>query len=479
MGATKRALELYRLRQEVANSETVVFPPTAFADLNKATAFATQTTALQILPFKGNDGEQQTFEDAVWRDRAVSGLRIERVYVLPHGVNLSPGFSNQLRLDKDAGIRSSYVVLGRIPQTDATSSLAGIWILDDSVAVIAKGVTGSEDGSSFWTVTNKIGDVDFARSIWSHVGDIASRQAATTHDDVDLEEPLALSADIINEVAGVLCTYDQTSRDSKEPEAPPRTCSWYHSAWQYLRLLDLVSTPTWHSQFYREGLASALAERNAKKAIVTGCADYSMLAFLSVAQQKAATQTELHVLDHCPTPLFACKWYAHRLGFHVATHEEDLLKPTENIGSEYDVICADALLTRFTHQEGQSVLRLWHSMLNPGGRVITTVRVHSMSPPKRNDPEEAIQEFKNRAIQRASRWRSFLRRTPGEIGNLAEAYIRQMQSEDLGSDSEIREAFRRAGFRVDEAGTYLNKVPGELQATTYLELAAIKDGDAN
>jgi len=32
------------------------------------------------------------------------------------------------------------------------------------------------------------------------------------------------------------------------------SCSWYHSAWQYLRLIDMVSTPSWHGNFYADQL---------------------------------------------------------------------------------------------------------------------------------------------------------------------------------------------------------------------------------
>lgn len=31
------------------------------------------------------------------------------------------------------------------------------------------------------------------------------------------------------------------------------SCCWYHSAWQYLRLIDMVSTPSWHGNFYIRG----------------------------------------------------------------------------------------------------------------------------------------------------------------------------------------------------------------------------------
>ena len=31
-------------------------------------------------------------------------------------------------------------------------------------------------------------------------------------------------------------------------------CSWYHSAWAYLRLLDCVSAPQWHESNYRNSI---------------------------------------------------------------------------------------------------------------------------------------------------------------------------------------------------------------------------------
>ncbi len=39
-------------------------------------------------------------------------------------------------------------------------------------------------------------------------------------------------------------------------------CSWYHGVWQYLRILDMVSTPTWHPRFYVPELTALARERD-------------------------------------------------------------------------------------------------------------------------------------------------------------------------------------------------------------------------
>lgn len=461
IAVARRALEQYRVQEEKVDQQTVVFPPQAVSELHRALAFATREAAFQVLPFREMAWTPTAFEDAVWRDRAQSGVKVLRVYILPHKGIENGVFKRQLALDRDAGIDSQPLILSSVPQEDSLTTISGLMILDGSTAVIARGGSLADDTRYSWTVTTKPEDLSHTQTTWRHVRDLVASRPGSETGKPDLEEPLALSADIIFEVAGVLCTYDQADRERK-------TCSWYHSVWQYLRLMDLVSTPTWHSRFYHEELVKALSRGTEARSAITGCADYSMLAFLKAASDSNGFPGSFSVIDRCPTPLFACKWYARHLGFEVTTFEEDLFDPKSRIEPGFDLICTDALLTRFSRAETRDVLRRWKSLIRPGGRVVTTVRVHPLSPAARS-PEEAVQDFSRRAVQRYARWRSFLRRTPAEIGELAETYARRMQSENLGDVEEIMSMFRESGFVIERHE--VASTPGELQRTTYLELS--------
>jgi hypothetical protein len=151
---------------------------------------------------------------------------------------------------------------------------------------------------------------------------------------------------------------------------------------------------------------------------------------------------------------------------------EDIFETTLSAAAEkWDVITTDAFLTRFGAEDTKRVTSRWFDLLKPGGRLITTVRVHAKSPLARS-PEDAVRDFADRARLRAERWRSFLGPSPEEIAGLAEVYARKMVSEDLGSEEDIEATLTSAGFDLHEAR--LAEVPGELHPTTYIEIVGRK-----
>lgn len=281
--------------------------------------------------------------------------------------------------------------------------------------------------------------------------------------DIDLEVriPLIQSADLINQVANVICSKDQVDR---------KECLWYHSVWQYLRLFNMVSSPTWHNAFYIREITKSICKESLQ-ALITGTADYTMLAYVAKCLSVQTNLYNIQVLDNCPTPLFACNWYARKEGFNVRTWEKDILDSNDCIAeNSIDLICTDAFLTRFQLLDARNVLKIWNSLLCINGRVITTIRVNSGLTNK--DIEKSIGEYKDKAFQKAKQFESFLRLTPNEISLLAEAYARKMHSENLGGAQEICNYFLEAGFRIDQRN--LQEVPGELYSTTYLQLACSK-----
>jgi len=291
-------------------------------------------------------------------------------------------------------------------------------------------------------------------SFWSRSEDTLESARA-----VDLEEPLVLSADLIRGVADVLCTHDHVDRDS---------CSWYHGSWQYLRLLNMVSTPTWHSSFYLDHIRKGIEGRSSPKVLITGTADYSMFAYVDAAARLGGCAPTIQVVDLCPTPLFACSWYAKRVQRPVTTVERDILQLGEApLDEPCDVICTDAFLTRFSTEDVTLIAQVWASNLRPGGKLVTTVRVHPRSLPGRSS-EEAVRDFRERAQQRSQRWETFLDIASPDIGELADAYARRMQSTNLGDEERILESLRDAGFEITSSA--LAEVDGELYPTTYLRV---------
>ncbi len=459
----RRALAVYRLRQDGSNPEVVTLPSDALPELARAIATATITSALQVIPFFPQDWDVDDYVHLIWRQVAAQGREVKRLYLLPHRGISSDLLDTQTGKDREAGI-----IVKLLPVADMPQGLAGaggsqnLWIVDD--ALIVRDHKGLARMAGAWWVSTRETDLETARqgweALWRQV-DIAE----TTTTSLDLEEPLALSADVLASVAPVLCTRDHIDRSS---------CAWYHGAWQYLRLLDLVSTPTWHAGFYTAALERALRDGGGpSQTLITGTADYSLCAYVLAGYRALGLKPAVTVLDLCPTPLFACRWYANWKDVDVRTLEADVLDLSDSLPGSFHVITSDAFLTRFQEPEISRVLSVWRILLKPGGTLVTTVRIHSLAMHAR-DEEDEIQDFADRARQRAERWRWFLRRTPEEIRDVAERYARRMSTYTLGSEEIILERFRQSGFRVESAE--LGAVPGELRPTTYLRLVATTDG---
>ena len=87
---------------------------------------------------------------------------------------------------------------------------------------------------------------------------------------------------------------EQWAKDQKVPEA--NTCSWYHGTWQYLRLLDMVAVPGWHSDFYMEALSSLLKKKPTADVLISAAADFGMLATLHLAVEAAGATDSFQIV---------------------------------------------------------------------------------------------------------------------------------------------------------------------------------------
>lgn len=457
----RRVLAERRRIEDGRDKDLVHLPAHARIDLNRVLAASTRDSCQQVIAVPREPGDHRSFEHEVWREVARSGRRCERLYVLPHQGHESGWLNEQLALDSAAGMSASTVVVSRIPFDDPLKQIQGLWILDnETVVLLPSGSTSGGPESTLLTVSARESDVSTSRDAWSRLNDWAGLHSHSNA--VELEEPLSLSADLLNGVARVFCRGDHVDRGD---------CSWYHGSWQYLRLLELVSTPTWHDEFYDSELRKRLSRQVHPVVMVTGTADYSMLAYILKSAASLKAEPEIHVLDLCPTPLFACNWYAKHSDSKISCWEQDIFALNGVALGRCDLICTDAFLTRFDATQTDGVLATWNSLLKIGGSVLTTVRVHSLTNDTRT-VEEAITDFRDRALQRARRWEPFISRSATEIAELAETYAHRMLSNRLGDERMIRVAFEKAGFAIRRAE--LGSVPGELYPTVYLRIAAEK-----
>jgi hypothetical protein len=447
------ALQLARQREDSHNRETLYFPVSYERDLYLALAENSRASVDRVVICATESVDPNAFHRAIWRDVAEMGIQSRAVYLLSHQGLMRTALAEQLAADEAAGIEVKVVVVGALPDDVAHAPIAETVILDGQVVASAPRASDLLSISAVWTLTESAEHVDESRRLIELLWQ-SGRDPLNLPDTLDLEEPLAESARLLDNVAAVLCRGDHVDE---------RGCDWYHGTWQYLRLMDLVSTPSWHHDFYSSALKQEL-RKGARRIAITGTADYSVLAYVIDSLIEVSQAAEITVLDLCHTPLFACQWYSRRSGIEIRTVSDDIVGFASRPHHKFDILITDAFLTRFKGENLQRVLAAWNQMLEIDGSVITTVRAHSETD-RGQTAEEAVLGFRDRASTRWRRWEPFIQISRNDICNRAEVYARRMISNPIGS-AEAVEHFLRRSFNV--SSLELASVPGELFPTKYV-----------
>jgi hypothetical protein len=403
------------------------------------------------------------------RQAASRGRDITRLFLLPHRqYRGDTTLREHIAMDSDSGIKTDLLLIGDLLSKSAVPMLQGLdfGIWDDSIICNAVRFSNSDQsGLSEWRVSARPEDLQHGRDVISLLMNSAIRLKLddTANEKLNLEEPMISTAPIVEFLSSVLCRGNHVSKDD---------CSWYHGIWQYLRVFNMVSTPTWHSDFYFDGLRQVCADFENPRILISGTADYSMLAHVLWICNQQNCKAEIVVLDLCETPLFLCRWYAKSVSAEVATAPADIM--TFSPSKPIDCVVTDAFLTRFSPVERVSVVQKWHSLLVPAkGKVITTTRIETPAADGmvRATPAQS-DSFRHRAIREANKWADFLSASPAEIGIRAQRYAERMVSYPIESINELEELFTRNGFVIDSLKS--TDLPGEMVPTTYAEIIARK-----
>lgn len=268
---------------------------------------------------------------------------------------------------------------------------------------------------------------------------------------------LKRSADINYQTALNNCSHNHVDNSS---------CMWYHGAWQYLRLLDVVSSPSWHHKFYLKNLCKSCQDKI--DVLISGLADYSMYAYVLLSAKRYHCSCNVTAIDLCKTPLLNAKWYAEQMNEKITLEQKNIFDVT----GRFDLICADAFLTRFQKVEMIKVLQKWHALLKDDGKFVTTIRIHDS---KHIIPIEtqqlAIEKFVKKTVSRAKKYPN-LKLSINEIRTLAQVYAKSMKSNKLGDKLEIIDEIQKQGFDIihmEEA-----QVVGELYPSKYIRIVAQK-----
>lgn len=399
------------------------------------------------------------------RKAARKKLEISRVFILSD-IDSTRNKSLRRHIEQDhlAGIMTFIALDSAVSDKDSVRDF-GIW--DDQVVCLVE--THVEQGRSVpsgCTFSKTAAELASARRWRTSI-----LQAARPAEEV-LEELRALgesqltlraSAEMMAQESTELCHGDVVDR---------RECCWYHSAWQYLRILDVVSTPDWHSDFFRTAIAAALPKTGRAHALICSTADYGMLEHLwSVVKELSDARIDITVVDLCPTPLRMCSWYSKRYGFHINYEQADALDLHRFGDSTFDLIVTDAFLTRFTGDEKKQVVSNWQRILKVSGQVVTTARIGAVEPKVVGSTQD-VERFARRALEnlRHERW---LPLRQDELAPLVRTYAERIVSYPFRDARELASLFENGGFKVLKCAQKTTK--GELHPNTeYCQLVATR-----
>ena len=257
---------------------------------------------------------------------------------------------------------------------------------------------------------------------------------------IDLEridEPLPRSAPLARRWAMTHCG-----------KRGPHACDWYHGSWQYLRMLGVFESIRSDDDFFMPNLARLL-EEGATRILITGAADYALLARIHAVAGPSKGKLEVTVVDRCETPLRLNAWFGERNGIRVRTVRADVLDWQAE--HTFDLVCTHSFICFFDVDERPRLLARWRDSLAPGGIVLTAqrARVHD-SQPRICYSDEQVAALARRAAALSRAHRGPLRVSPGFARQLAEGYGRHHWTYLIRTPDEIRELFESSGFELLE-----------------------------
>ncbi len=236
-------------------------------------------------------------------------------------------------------------------------------------------------------------------------------------------------------------------------------CTWYHGNWMLLRYLGVVSNPYWHENFYRNVFKSIDYNKTLKVGVL-GTADFSMPLLCS-----EIGVDKVNILDICNTPLMICDLVASHLKLDWVTGLHDVCA---DLDEKLDIIINDAFLSRFKDKD--AVLRGIFDSLKDDGYYITTLKQG-----KWNNGGEVAESLRLSFIDKVrTRYMLLKGKLPDvDIEAIAAKYVDKMASFPVRNDSEIKEIFENAGFKILKI--FKNSVEGEYQNSCYFEILAQKN----
>lgn len=255
-----------------------------------------------------------------------------------------------------------------------------------------------------------------------------------------IDEPLELSAPLAWQLAPRLCHKDAETGQS---------CAWNHRLWQCLRVMGLGGSPEINAEFYRHAFTAVKGAAGPPRILISGAADYSMLAHALAAFKERDIEPDVTVVDICETPLALNRWYAERISCRIATHCCDIAEFRAADG--FDAICTHSFFGQIPAGRRPQLLTAWCRLLRPGGLAISVDRVRAVcsGAPIGFSPSQA-QLFCSTVRGQAQNIAAALAIEPRELVQAAEIYAATQALHPVRSHEEMRNLFEYAGFGIEQ-----------------------------
>lgn len=224
-------------------------------------------------------------------------------------------------------------------------------------------------------------------------------------------------------------------------------CAWYHGSWQVLRLLGVFNSIRSDDDFFITQLDATIA-KGASRFLITGAADYALLARIAAVAANRNVTPEITIVDRCETPLKLNRWYAGRVGLEIETLCIDILD--YRAPDRFDVTCTHSFLCFFNAAGRKSLTAKWWDCLSPGGAVLTAQRAR----PKENNfriaySAKQVKVLGERAFRLADGQYHQLGIEPDLARTLAEGYATHHWTYLIQHADELRELFEWQGFELE------------------------------
>lgn len=220
------------------------------------------------------------------------------------------------------------------------------------------------------------------------------------------------------------------------------------------RLMGLGKTLGGHGRLFLEHITQALSDHAGRvggrlaRVLVSGSADYSMLAHVLHAAREAAVPVAVTVLDQCETPLRMSRWYAERAGFADLTlASADVLAYRPD--TSFDLIVTSSFFGYFGPAQRVTLFRSYARMLAPSGRLVFSNRL-------RPGPEEQTvgfteaqaQAFESRVLDLGARLPQALALPEADWRALARRYVQLFHAYPLNGPQTVVDLAGASGLDV-------------------------------